>query len=253
MQPLKSLTFVRIGSANSHKYTINKKQLRAFRNLCKNIDQQLKDFGCDYNILDWSHNVYEEDWSYSKGVEYYKGKVASKELIDYKELQEAYIGLWTRNNKELFDSFNKLKTYVRFNKDSYHSPPQKRGLYAFPQYRLETFLTHWDSNKVTIKHCNVGKPNESYRMRVKKYVTIKYNKPTLWCHFIDEAKELKVDIRVNKYWVLINSCDYLKVLALWERKRTKQIRKEMGKNNILVKHCYPYSSKDDLEVFLVGV
>lgn len=250
MQLLKSLTFVRIGSANSHKYTINKKQLRAFRNLCKKIDQQLKDFECNYNILDWTHNVYEEDWSYSKGVEYYKGKVASKELINYKELQEAYIGVWTRSNKELFDSFNKLKTYVRFSKDSYHSPPQTRGLYAFPQYRLETFLTHWDANKLIVRH---NKNGQELKPRVKKYITIKYNKPTLWCHFIDEAKQLKVDIRVNKYWVLINSCDYLKVLSLWEKRRLREHRNSISNKFGLIKHCYQYGSKDDLEVFLVGV
>lgn len=253
MQPLKSLTFVRIGDANSHKYVVNKKLLRAFKTLCRNIDKCLKEFDCDYNILDWKNDVYDKDWSYIKGIEYYKGQVASKELIDYKELQEAHIGVWTRRNKDLYKSFDKFYRSCNFNAQSYHSPPQKRGLYAFPQYRLETFLTHWDDSKFDIKHCNVGKDNESYRRRAKKYITIKYNKLTLWCHFIDEAKELRVDIRVSKYWVLVNSSDYLKILALWEKKRLKQLRNDMGKFTVNIKHCYKYISKDDLEVFLVGV
>jgi uncharacterized protein YbaA (DUF1428 family) len=253
MQPLKSLTFVRIGSANSHKYTVNKKQLRAFRTVCNKINTSWKEFGIEYDVISWNDDVYDEHWSYAEGVQYYKDNIAPQHLVQYKDKQETLIDDWKEANKDLYDTFYKAKTYIGFSKDSYHSPPQTRGLYAFPQYRLETFLTHWDSNKVTIKHCNVGKENESYRTRVKKYVTIKYNKPTLWCHLIDEAKELKVDIKVNKYWVLINSCDYLKVLALWERRRVKQHRNEISNKFGFIKHCYQYGSKDDLEVFLVGV
>lgn len=250
MQPLRSLTFIRIGSANSHKYVPNKKQLRAFRNICNKINTTWKELGIEYNIVEWKNNVYDKGWSYKKGIEYYKGKIASQDLIKYKNDQEDLIDNWIENNKELFDSFIRYRKYTSFSKTSDHSPPQSRGLYAFPQHRLETFLTHWDEAKFNIK---IKKDGTSCRMRAKKFITIKYNKPTLWCHFIEEAKQLKVDIKINKYWVLINSCDYLNVLTLWEKNRTKQIRKEMGKNRIVVKHCYPYSSKDDLEVFLVGV
>lgn len=256
MQPLKSLTFVRVGNANSHKYIPSKKLLKAFKTICKNINKSLKEFepDCDYNIVDWSNGVYDKYWSYKKEVEYYKGEIAPQELIDYKDLQEAFIGCWTRRNKDLYSKFNKLKRYCKFRADSYHSPPQKRGLYAFPQYRIETFLTHWDASKFDIKHCNVGKENESWRMRAKNYTIINYNKPTLWCHFVEEAKELKVDIKINNYWVLINSTDYLKVLSLWEKRRLRQTRKEMeGTKHRLIYNPYQFGSKDDLEVFLVGV
>lgn len=254
MQPLKSLTFVRIGNANSHKYTVNKKLLRAFRTICNKINTSWKEFGIEYDVISWKNDVYDKYWSYKKGIEYYKGIIAPQHLIDYRDNQEALIDDWKDNNKDLLEAFNKSKRYVGFSKDSYHSPPQTRGLYAFPQYRLETFLTHWDSNKVSIKHCNVGKPNESYRTRVNNYVTINYNKPTLWCHFIDEAKELKVDIKTNKHWVLINSCDYLKVLKLWEKKRLTKQRIQMGgTKHRLIYNPYQFGSKDALEVFLVGV
>jgi hypothetical protein len=254
MQPLKSLTFVRIGSANSHKYIVSKKLLKAFKTVCNKINFSWKEFGIEYNVVDWNDDTYDKHWSYKKSVEYYKGKVAPQHLIEYKDKQEALIDDWKECNKDLLEAFNRYRRYVGFKGDSYHSPPQTRGLYAFPQYRLETFLTHWDTDKVTIKHCNVGKENESYRVRVKNYATINYNKPTLWCHFIDEAKELKVDIKVNKYWVLINSCDYLKVLALWERRRLTQQRVSMQGNKYgCIYNPYQFGSKDDLEVFLVGV
>ena len=188
MQPLKSLTFVRIGNANSHKYTVNKKLLKAFKTICNKINNSWKEFG----------------------IEYYKGIIAPQHLIDYRDNQKALIDAWKDNNEDLLEAFKRYRRYCSFSSNSYHSPPESRGLYAFPQYRLETFLTHWDDNKFNIKHCNVGKENESYRRRAKKYITINYNKPTLWCHFIDEAKELNVVIKTNKCWVLINSCDYLK-------------------------------------------
>ena len=253
MQPLKSLTFVRIGSANSHKYTVNKKQLKALKTVCNKINSSWKENLIEYNVIDWNSDKYDKHWSYKKGIEYYKGNIASLLLIDYRDKQEALIDEWRDNNKELLEAFNKYKRYCKFKGESYHSPPQVRGLYAFPQYRLETFLTHWDSSKFDIKHCNAGKSNESYRMRAKNYTVIKYNKPTIWCHFIEEAKELKVDIRVSKEWVLVSSCDYLKVLQLWEKKTLKSLRNEFGIKYGLIKHCYKYGNKDDLEVFLVGV
>jgi hypothetical protein len=252
MQPLKCLKFVRIGGgANSHKYVVNKKQQRAFKTICNNINASWKEFGIDYNIIDWIDDVYDKHWSYKKGISYYKGKVALQHLVDYKDKQEALIDDWKDTNKELYETFYKLRRYVGFNKDSYHSPPENRGLYAFPQYRLETFLTHWDTNKLIVRY---DKNGQELKARVKKYITINYNKPTLWCHFIDEAKELKVDIRVNKYWVLINSCDYLKVLQLWEKRRLTQQRKDMeGTKHGLIYNPYQFGSKDDLEVFLIGV
>lgn len=251
MQPLKSLTFVRIGNANSHKYTVNKKQLRAFKTVCNKINTSWKEFGIDYDVISWISDVYDKHWSYKKDVEYYKGKVAPQHLIDYKDNQEALIDDWKEYNKDLLETFNKYRRYVGFNKDGYHSPPQTRGLYAFPQYRLETFLTHWDTNKLIVRY---DKNGQELKARVKNYITINYNKPTLWCHFIDEAKELKVDIRTNKHWVLINSCDYLKVLILWEKRRLTQHRIQMeGTKHRLIYNPYQFGSKDDLEVFLVGV
>lgn len=254
MQPLKSLTFVRIGDANSHKYTINKKQLRAFRTVCNKINASWKEFGIEYDVISWNDDVYDKHWSYKKGIEYYKSIIAPQHLVQYKDNQEALIDDWKESNKELYETFNRYRIYCGYNGISYHSPPESRGLYAFPQYRLETFLTHWDDNKFNIKHCNVGKENESYRIRAKKYITINYNKPTLWCHFIDEAKELNVVIKTNKCWVLINSCDYLKVLQLWEKRRLREQRIQMeGTKHRLIYNPYQFISKDDLEVFLVGV
>jgi uncharacterized protein YbaA (DUF1428 family) len=251
MQPLKSLTFVRIGSANSHKYTVNKKQLRAFRTVCNKINTSWKEFGIEYDVISWNDDVYDKHWSCKKKIQYYKGSIAPQHLIDYRNKQEALIDDWKNNNEELLEAFNKYRRYIGFSKTSHHSPPQTRGLYAFPQYRLEPFLTHWDSNKFTIK---TKKDGTLYRMKAKKYIIINYNKPTLWCHFIDEAKQLKVDIKVNKDWVLINSCDYLKVLELWEKKRLREKRIDMGGvKHRLIYNPYQFGSKDDLEVFLVGV
>ena len=251
MQPLKSLTFVRIGDANSHKYTVNKKQLRAFKTIYNKINISWKEFGIEYDVVDWYNDVYEEHWSYKKGVEYYKGKVAPQHLIDYRDNQEALIDAWKDNNEELLEAFKRYRRYVGFSNNSYHSPPQTRGLYAFPQYRLETFLTHWDSNKLIVRH---NKDGQQLKVRAKKYITINYNKPTLWCHFIEEAKELNVVIKTNKCWVLINSCDYLKVLSLWEKKRLREQRIQMeGTKHRLIYNPYQFISKDDLEVFLIGV
>ena len=72
--------------------------------------------------------------------------------------------------------------------------------------------------------------------------------------FYRGAKELNVVIKTNKCCVLINSCDYLKVLSLWEKKRLREQRIQMeGTKHRLIYNPYQFISKDDLEVFLVGV
>jgi hypothetical protein len=233
MQPLKSLTFVRVGSANSHKYKVSKKNLRSLNSTIKAINHSWFCLGITTNFIDWHENV---------------------NCLDITQQQEDLIDHWRDLNREIYIKFLQQYRYCKFNKDSFHSPPQVRGLYAFPQYRLEPFLTHWDNTKLTVKHYKPNTDKESYVLRVKKYITIKYyNKPSLWCHFIHEAVELKVDIRTNKSWVLINSCDYLKVLALHEKNRLKEHRIEFENRLGNIKHCYQYGSKDEFEVFLVGI
>lgn len=287
MQPLKTLTFIRIGSANSHKYKLNKKQLRSYKTICKKINKLWTINNIEYNLEDWANNIYNNDWIYKKDKVFFKGKLAPQELIDYKNAQEDLINQWCNENKELFETFNKLRKYVIVKENKFHSPPQTRGLYAFPQHRLETFLTHWDESKLDIKVKNIGKINEYERVRVKNFTTIHFNKLFLWCHFIKEAQTLKVDIKIKNSWVLINSKDYLKVLALWEKNQLKELKNTFGqslremensektkknkseenksggdknikkrklfKNLTPLKHCYSHIPKDDLEVFLVGV
>jgi hypothetical protein len=232
MQPLKSLTFVRVGSANSHKYKASKKNLRSLNTTIESINHSWFCLGITTNFLHWY-----EDCGY----------------LDITEQQEDLIDEWRDLNNDIYIKFAQQYRYCKFNKDSFHSPPQLRGLYAFPQYRLDTFLTHWDSTKLNVKHYKPNTNKESYVIRIKNYATIKYNKPTLWCHFIDEAIQLKVDIRTNKSWVLINSYDYLKVLALHEKNRVKEHRIQFKKKLGNIKHCYQYGNKDEFKVFLVGI
>jgi hypothetical protein len=166
MRPLKSLTFVRIGNANSHKYKVNKKQLRAFKTVAYKINKSWQEFDIKYNVIDWNNGIYDKHWSNT----YYKGRIADPYLIKDKREQESLIQQWLNIDNEqensLYKLFKKLNQYCSFNKDSYHSPPQERGLYAFPQYRVEPFLIYWDDSKFVIKQ---HKDGES-KVRAKKFI-----------------------------------------------------------------------------------
>lgn len=232
MQPLKSLTFIRIGHVSSHKYKPNKKLLQSIKTLVKHINKDLQQHNIKTDIVTYYNN--------------------NKLFIDFDD--EELIDNWVRNNRDLYNEFIESTRLTRFNKDSFHAPPQLRGLYAFPQYRLEPFLTHWDKSKFDIKVFNIDTDDEQCRMRAKNYTIIKYNKPTLWCHFIKEATKLNVALSVKNSWVLVKSKDYLKVLALYEKNRLKSNREDMnGQCTYIIKNPYMFGSKDELEVFLVGV
>jgi len=226
MQSLKSLTFIRIGPVSSHKYKPHKKVLQSTKTFNSNIRRLLDEAGICLTLDDYMSD-------------------------DLDPIQDDLLQQWVDNNKELYNKYKDLNR--GFTPNSFHSPPQLRGLYAFPQYRLEPFLTHWDKSKFDIKYINRGTDDETCRMRAKRYSIIKYNKPTLWCHHIEQANRLGVAVTTKNSWVLVNSKDYLKVLAEYEKDRLKEHREDMSSHYKCIKNPYMFGNNDELEVFLIGI
>jgi hypothetical protein len=216
MKPLSFLTFVRIGSASSHKYKPQKKLIREYKTLVARINTQL-----DLNIVEY---------------------LDSDSSLTPTEMER--IDAWRREEEDTYKRVYYLNNLIDFSAESFHSPPQLRGIFAFPQNRIERFLCYWDSlnpNKFIHK-------DKWSNAKPKRYCTIHYKKPYLWCHHIHEAQTLGKAVLIKEEWVKVKSEDYLSILALYEKNKLKIQRKEMRS---LIKHCHVYGMKDEFEVFLI--
>lgn len=206
MYPLKKLVFARYAhNCNSHKYRPTKKQLRELKTLTNRINSS-------WSVLNINTDIY----SWIEDKQFYK----DEDLID----------AWIEDNKDIYSRWQYLHRITSFRTDSYHAPPQLRGLYAFPLHRMEPFLINWNNPT--------------------KYI-INYNKPYLWCHFVKEAQTLNVAVDVVREWVLVASSDYLKVLAAYEKSKLKEIREWVGLRHGLIRNPYALGSRDEMEVFLL--
>lgn len=157
-----------------------------------------------------------------------------EELSDYGSELDDDIWDFLRNDSIIQNCFSKIKENNW--KKSFHSPPRQRGLYAFPPKYVERFLVLWKKQDFPLRK-----------------TTIKYSKPTLWCHFEKIALIEGITI-LNKSgsWIEVYSSDYPYLL----KKAIKHDIKEFLKDNdgellISSKNLAYFVSLDHYEVFLV--
>lgn len=120
-------------------------------------------------------------------------------------------GLSEHPYKKLYKGYK-----ANFSKDSPHTPPETRGIFAFiAPYKEEDFFL-WDEKK------GVPDSNKESR-RYYKPIYFKHH-GKLWCHFIDEAQSLHLAKKTKGNWVLVDTIDLPKILrAVWRKYRKLSI------------------------------
>jgi hypothetical protein len=138
----------------------------------------------------------------------------------------------------------------------FHQPPEKIGIYAYIWPYIEPFLTAW--NKSIMVKGKDKEGNDTLKFPpIKKF----QHHGDIWCHFIEEAKDLDVGKEYKGSWVKVDTKDlpmllnkiYAKDIGTLQ-KYNKNARGEMISN---ISDPYKrgkggFMSKDHLEVFIPG-
>lgn len=199
-------------STNAKKYKVSPKRRREAKTAKAKIPERVREMGYDPDI-----------WTF-------------EELDNWGSDLDDDIWDEIRHDPVVSELFVKAK--IKWGKGipkTFHSPPVKRGTYAFPEGMPEFFLVCWKDYKRLRKH------------------EIRWSKPDLWCHFRDEALVLGVPIlEVSGSWVRVHTRDYKKLL----RKAIKNDIKEHFEDLPGIHYTIPhrslgrYLSLDRYEVFL---
>ncbi len=140
-------------------------------------------------------------------------------------------GLSPVNHKELY----KL--------DTFHSPPVKKGIYAFIFPYIEDFLWRWKTTNHKKYHINNRKQ-------------FKYT-GDIWCHFKSQARSLGVGIEYKKEWVKIHTSDLPIVLNKTKHHDRKDLRCRYDITHPIrdpyKRGCGGFVSREHLEVFIERV
>jgi len=139
--------------------------------------------------------------------------------------------------------------------ESFHKPPENKGIYAFIWPYVETFLAAWNKD-YQVKTGKTDEYGEVTKMApIKKF----QHHGTIWTHFVDEAKEQGVAQEVKGSWVKIDTKDLPEILAKIVSKDIKSLKKDTFGSPSKETISDPYKrgkggfmSKDHLEVFIPG-
>lgn len=131
-----------------------------------------------------------------------------------------------------------------YKEDHFHSPPKKKGIYAFIFPYIEHFLWVWKTDD----HKKYSKRNR----REFEYTG------EIWTHFVNEATIIGCILEIKKDWVKIHTDDLGKCLDLVKKSDRRQLNKDDGLVELPRKINDPYKglmsmSKDHLEVFIERV
>jgi len=136
------------------------------------------------------------------------------------------------------------------NKDSYHKPPKNKGIFCFVWPYIEHFLWTWKFKDEDFEEVGV---NKIYKLN-SKVITYSGN---LWCHFIEEARQLNIGLEFKEEWVKVDIPTYNK---LFKKHIHNNIKYSMSDTWVKGKNVInPFKrgltdgfthSKDHLEVFI---
>jgi len=135
-----------------------------------------------------------------------------------------------------------------YKQDSFHSPPCKKGIYAFIFPYIEDFLWAWKvpGDGTT---CTYNK----YHKENRKEFTYKGE---LWVHWINEARKLGLGLEYKKDWVKIHTSNLLELFKLIKQEDRVQLKEKYNigaHENIhdpYKRGLGGFMSKDHLEVFI---
>lgn len=173
--------------------------------------------------------------------------------VDMKHIMFArYGGLSPKRNKKKEQWFFKEDDPIRF-----HTPPVKKGMYAFIWPYIDLFLVGWDKNKQRKRKKVIlngyGDPLPNKMEPIRKFE----HHGELWCHFVDEALRFGVAKEVVNTWVKIDTDDLPILLKEVMKTDKKRLRRDPYLSNEVIKNPYKrgqngWMSKDHLEVFISG-
>lgn len=140
----------------------------------------------------------------------------------------------------------------------FHTPPEKKGIYAFIWPYVEPFLAAWNKD-IMVKGVDKS-GNETMRFPpIKKF----QHHGDIWTHFVEPAKKMGVGKEYKGSWVKVHTKDLPKLLKKVIAMDRKSLRtpsswnKEAYKSKVFDPYKIGRSeaitmSRDHLEVFIPG-
>ena len=139
----------------------------------------------------------------------------------------------------------KQKHYQKNEEDmSYHTAPEKYGIYTFLWPYIDWFLLTKETGKLR----DIEEPKNKFEKLTLKYRKFKVNGP-VWTHMDIPAKYQPFILKERGSWVKIHSDYIYKILSKDIIQRKKELRTD-NFFNIETKNPYRFFSKDHLEIFV---
>lgn len=136
-----------------------------------------------------------------------------------------------------------------YKQDTYHSPPCKKGIYAFIYPYIEPFLFAWK-----IKDCTNSKSFSDYYRREKRIFDYT---GYIWTHWINEARKEGCIKDIKKEWCKIHTDNLSNLLKKVKHCDIKQLRNgytfESNIHDPYKRGLGGNMSMDHLEVFIERV
>lgn len=146
-----------------------------------------------------------------------------------------------------------------FGKGGFHTPPEKKGIYAYIWPYVEPLLAAWNKDMM-VKSGKDEHGNTKYRFPpIKKF----QHHGDVWVHLVDEAKKLGLGKEFKGSWVKVDTRDLPKLLGKIVAGDIKSLKEPTSWDKFAYKKKIrdPYKRgssesitmvRDKLEVFIPG-
>ena len=143
-----------------------------------------------------------------------------------------------------YGRINKMTEFKTEKGSSYHAPPEKKGLFAFPEGRIEMFLVAWKYSEMVDKSVGEDVDGEvrerKYKELMRKDRKVFEYDGYIWHHFTEDSRSKYV----RGSWALDAMVDYKRIL----KKNYPILRLYRWDKNGPLTHIW--YSKDHFEVFI---
>jgi len=157
-----------------------------------------------------------------------------------------------------FGDLSKTNYKGFYGSEGQHSPPVKKGIYAFIWPYIEDFLWAWKIKSLHKFDGTEKEYNKEFKKEYKKMRKVFTYSGEIWTHFIDEAMKEGLGLRYKDNWVKIHTDD---LEYLFRKYKHQDIKYMMGQLDIFGSKVKPIADpykrglggsmvKDYLEVFI---
>ena len=157
-----------------------------------------------------------------------------------------------------FGGLSKVDHRKAMKEDTFHSPPVRKGVYAFIYPYIEDFLWVWKLEYVrNDKHVTKKRKehdfNDVYKKEYKRLRKKFKYKGLIWTHFVTEARVHGLGLKYKKEWVQIHTDDLPFLLKKDKHNTTKEAEGKHIMIDPYKRGLGGYYSMDHLEVFIEKV